>query len=181
MSLAATTVAPPHPHTHGPAGLVIRPLRSGDTATVQAVFDGLSVRSRFLRFHAGIPRLSGLMLRRLADVRPGQDAVYVARIGARPVGLVRWSRMAGENAAADVAVEVVDAAQHLGVGRALLATAARTAQAGGVTSFVAYVCGDNRVIREWILRHGLRAHPDDHTCFTVPVALLLPRPEGGRG
>ena len=74
--LTSTAAVPRRPEQVGT--VVIRPLLPGEEETVQAVFDGLSARSRFLRFHTGLPRLTPAMLRRLADVRDGQHTAYVA-------------------------------------------------------------------------------------------------------
>jgi GNAT superfamily N-acetyltransferase len=150
----------------------IRPLRRGETAVVQAVFDGLSPRSRFLRFHTGLPRLSSAMLRRLGDVREGEHTAYVAEVAGQPVGLVRWLRMPTEPTAADVAVEVVDAHHRLGIGLLLIEAAARSAWEAGIREFAADVSGDNHPVRRWLVHLGLRADPVDHHHFRIPVAMV---------
>ncbi len=153
-------------------GLRIDPLAPGDTDSVETVFAGLSPRSRFLRFHTGVPRLTASMLRRLSDVSDGHHHAFVATIGDRPVGIVRWIRMGDDPATADLALEVVDDAQGQGVGKALLAVAAQSAHAADVVHFIAEVSGDNHTLRRWLTRHGRRAVAGDAGCFRLPVDLV---------
>jgi hypothetical protein len=47
------------------AQLRIRPLRAGDDGPIRDIFAGMSAKSRYLRFHSPMPRLSPAMLQRL--------------------------------------------------------------------------------------------------------------------
>jgi GNAT superfamily N-acetyltransferase len=91
-----------------------------DTApeAVDAVFAGLSARSRYLRFHSPTPRLTASARRVLVDVDGERHAAVCARIGGDPVGIARLIRT-GE-CGAEIAVAVVDLWQRRGVGRRLL-------------------------------------------------------------
>ncbi|MFS8098511.1 GNAT family N-acetyltransferase [Lentzea alba] len=91
-----------------------------DTApeVVDAVFAGLSARSRYLRFHAPTPRLTASARRVLVDVDGERHAAVCARIGGDPVGIARLIKT-GE-CGAEIAVAVVDLWQRRGVGRRLL-------------------------------------------------------------
>lgn len=150
-------------------------LRRGDTATVLAVFQGLSARSRFLRFHTGQPVLPGRMLRRLADTEPLRHVVHVALVGDRPVGLARWIRFPGHRSpTAEIAVEVVDQAHGRGIGQALVGAAARSAARAGVQEFLAYVVPGNTAVLDWAAELGIPADPADPSALRVPVAALLP-------
>ncbi len=60
---------------HGPE-LIVRPLRRGDTATVQTVFERLGEASRLARFNGHKPRLGEQELRWLAAV----DATHHALV-----------------------------------------------------------------------------------------------------
>ncbi|GGP50432.1 GNAT family N-acetyltransferase [Saccharothrix coeruleofusca] len=97
-------------------------LRVLDRATagdaVDAVFDGLSPRSRYLRFHAPVPRLTATMRERLADVDGRDRAALVARSGRRAIGIARLSATGGGSA--ELAVAVVDRWQRRGVGTRLI-------------------------------------------------------------
>ncbi|MGE0295779.1 N-acetyltransferase family protein [Pseudonocardia sp.] len=103
------------------AAVRTRPLRRDDPA-VDAVFAGLSERSRYLRFHAPAPRLTAAVRRHLHDVDGRHHAGLVAEVrgvlGTRAVGISRIIGGAGDRA--ELAVAVVDAWQGRGVGRMLL-------------------------------------------------------------
>ncbi|WP_434440686.1 GNAT family N-acetyltransferase [Lentzea sp. E54] len=91
-----------------------------DTAgeAVDAVFAGLSARSRYLRFHSPTPRLTASARRVLADVDGERHAAVCARIGGEPVGIARLIRTS--ECGAEIAVAVIDLWQRRGVGRRLL-------------------------------------------------------------
>jgi len=153
--------------------LRITDLQPGDTATVRHVFDGLSGRSRYLRFHAGRATLPIRMQRGLADIRPGQHVAHVAAVGGHPVGLVRWIQFADDRWKAELAVEVIDSAQRKGVGRALISQAARSALAAGIMHFVGYFSPANSELRGKAIAHGAMPDPEDRSLVGLPVAALL--------
>jgi len=161
-------------------GLRIAELESGDTATVLAVFEGLSAHSRYLRFQTGVPTLPMRSLRRLADVQSGRHVVHVASLRGRPVGLARWIRFPGDQSLAEIAVEVVDDVQGRGIGRALVGHAARSARAAGVENFLAYIAVGNRLVRDWARGLGAVAERDDVGALRLPVAPLVPAAPVGR-
>jgi RimJ/RimL family protein N-acetyltransferase len=98
----------------------LRDLRPAD---VPAVFDGLSPHSRYLRFHAPVPRLTASMRAMLSDVRRGFAMVAVDKSHppGRPVGIVRLVPLG--DGRGELAVEVIDAAHRRGVATALLRAA----------------------------------------------------------
>jgi ribosomal protein S18 acetylase RimI-like enzyme len=128
-------------HSREIGGIVIRPLRAGDTETVKAVFGRLGAESRRRRFNGSKPRLSGSELASLARV-DGLHHVLVAYLkgDSRPVGLARLVR---DGAAAEVAFEVADDVQGRGIGTALTCALADDARAAGIVEFRATVAGDN--------------------------------------
>jgi len=153
-------------------------LAAGDTVTVRTVFDGLSMRSRFLRFHAGRSMLPLRMQQRLADVRPGSHEAHVAVLDDRPVGIVRWIRYAEEPQNAELAIEVIDAVQAGGIGRQLAARAARSAMAAGVQWFLAYIDESNADLRAWALSYGATIDRRDRGLLRLPVPALLAAVDG---
>ena len=80
--------------------LRVRQLRSDDTHAVDTVFAGLSGRSRYLRFHSPVPRLSGSLRRMLLDVNDGDRLALLAEDqtpgGCKPVGIARLIRTAAK-------------------------------------------------------------------------------------
>lgn len=96
------------------------PLTPGDTGTVEEVFAGMSAESRRLRFLAPLPRLGRRFLERLADVDHDRHGCWVAAVDGAPVGLGRYVLLPAEPGVAELALEVVDAAQGHGLGSLLL-------------------------------------------------------------
>lgn len=122
-------------------GLTIRLLRSGDTATVSALFERLGPRSRERRFCGAKPRLSAYELHALARV-DAEHHVLVGYLGGdpEPAGIARLVR---SGRTAEVAFAVADAYQGRGLGTILARELAADARAAGITELLATVCGDN--------------------------------------
>jgi GNAT superfamily N-acetyltransferase len=102
--------------------LRVRPLARGEADVLQDVFDGMSLWSRYQRYHTAMTRLTPANRAALSAVDGRRRIVFVAeRIG--PHGWVAEGvghLVATGDGRAEVAVEVVDAAQGRGVGRTLL-------------------------------------------------------------
>ncbi|GLY49622.1 GNAT family N-acetyltransferase [Lentzea sp. NBRC 102530] len=117
-----------------------------DTApeAVDAVFAGLSARSRYLRFHSPTPRLTASARRVLVDVDGERHAAVCARVGGDPIGIARVIRT-GE-CGAEIAVAVVDLWQRRGVGRRLLEELTTVAARMGVAELHGDVLPDNHAM-----------------------------------
>lgn len=120
-------------------GITIRPLRNGDSAVVQAVFDRLGPASRLLRFNGAKNVLSPGDLELLCRV-DATHHVLVAWAGGEAIGIARLVR---DRECAEVAFAVADEWQHRGVGRLLAERLAADARAAGITRFRAEVRKDN--------------------------------------
>jgi GNAT superfamily N-acetyltransferase len=120
-------------------GIVVRPLRNGDTAVVQAVFDRLGPQSRRLRFGGAKNLLTATELTQLARV-DGDHHVVVAWYRGEPAGIARLVR---DGAVADVAFAVVDALQGNGVGSVLSQRLLEDARAAGIRQLRATMTADN--------------------------------------
>jgi ribosomal protein S18 acetylase RimI-like enzyme len=121
--------------------LLVRPLRSGDTATVQTVFDRLSEASRRQRFHGPKPRLTDTELEQLARVDGTRHALVAYVAGdPRPAAIARLVR---DGDAAEIAFAVVDEHQRKGIGPALTAELVADARAAGIRELRAHVSYDN--------------------------------------
>ena len=120
-------------------GITIRPLRNGDTDTIQRVFDRMGPRSRWLRFNGAKNVLTASDLAQLSRV-DGLHHVLVAVDGGEPVGIARLVR---DGDTAEVAFAVVDDHQSRGVGTVLADRLREDARAAGITSFHAEIRSDN--------------------------------------
>jgi acetyltransferase len=138
------------------SGVTVRPLRSGDAAVVQSVFDRLGPRSRRLRFGGAKNVLGPAELAALALV-DGDHHVLVAWLDREPVGIARLVR---SGAVADVAIAVVDDVQHRGIGRVLVERLACDARASGIEELRATMHADNSASLALMRRatQGLRVH-----------------------
>lgn len=128
-----------------PIAIHLRPMRHGEVAVVEAVFNGMSSHSRHLRFHGPRPRLTGPMRRELTNVDGHNHIAVVAEAvtdaGRAPVGIGRL--IATGDGTAEVAFAVVDRWQGLGVGRRLLTSLAHRAVDRGHRRLTAYVMVGN--------------------------------------
>ena len=123
--------------------LLVRPLVSGDVATVMDVFEHLGERSRRSRFNGPKPRLSPAELEHLATVDATRHVLVAYLEGderERPIALARLVR---EGSSAEIAFEVADEHQRLGIGSALTAELLADARAAGITEVTALVASDN--------------------------------------
>src|SRR3954464_2107908 len=123
--------------------LAIRPLRNGDTATIEAVFDQLGDESRRLRFGNAMPTLAPRELRELARA-DGLHHVLVGMIGGIPVGIARLVRDAEKRHLAEVAYAVADDWQGRGIGTALMRALVTDAAVAGITHVRADIRLENR-------------------------------------
>ncbi len=130
--------------------LTVRPLLNGDVDTVLSVFERLGEQSRRTRFNGAKPRLSEAELKHLATV----DATRHALVGYlkgddRPVAIARLVR---DGASAEIAFEVADEHQRLGIGSALTAELLADARAAGITEVTALVSTGNEAAMSLLRR-----------------------------
>jgi GNAT superfamily N-acetyltransferase len=118
-------------------------MRPDEGAVLDAVFAGLSPRSRYLRFHSPIGGLSPPVRRALLALDERHRAVVALAGGRQPVGIARLIRDRLRPDEAEVAVEVVDAWHRRGVGRLLVTALAEEAQRLGVRRLRALVLPEN--------------------------------------
>jgi predicted MFS family arabinose efflux permease/GNAT superfamily N-acetyltransferase len=122
--------------------IVVRPLANGDVDTVAAVFERLGERSRRMRFNGPRPSLSPPELELLAVMDATRHALVAYLAGdERPVAIARLVR---DGASAEIAFEVADEHQRLGIGTALTAELLADARAAGITEITSLVSSENQ-------------------------------------
>jgi GNAT superfamily N-acetyltransferase len=139
-------------------------------AAVDAVFAGLSDHSRYLRFHAPMPRLTKSFRDRLIDVDGQSRAAVVAAVVGEPIGIARLVDVGCGRA--ELAVAVVDRWQRHGVGHRLLTELGELAGRLCYTELYGDVLPENTAM----VRLARRAMPgvrtsreDDVVRITYPV------------
>lgn len=124
-----------------PDELGIRELGPGEYDVLDTVMDGLSPTSRYTRFHSGVARLTPRAREQLAAVDGRRHVAVAAYAGPAPVGIARLIALG--DGRAELAVEVVDAWQHRGVGGRLVRAVADLGRAAGMREVVADVLAEN--------------------------------------
>jgi GNAT superfamily N-acetyltransferase len=137
----------------------LRPLRHGELDVQRAVFDGLSSASRTDRFLTGVDTLTSSMWQALADVDGHCHVAWLATVDGRPAGIGRFVRTAP--CTADIAFEVVDDYQGLGLGTVLVDTITTVAAAMRIRRLQASVLGSNRRSQHLLSQIGLTLQPGD--------------------
>jgi ribosomal protein S18 acetylase RimI-like enzyme len=121
--------------------ILIRPLRHGDTATIEMVFERLGEASRRARFNGAKTKLGPEELRWLATVG-ANNQVLVAWVDGDPEP-VATARLVRDGYSAEIAFEVADAYQGRGIGSALTGLLVADALAAGIQEITALVRSDN--------------------------------------
>jgi GNAT superfamily N-acetyltransferase len=134
----------------------VRPLRHGDAGPLLHVFDGMSAESRHARFLVPTPRLPATVLRLLTDVDHWHHGCWVVYVEGEAVGAGRYVRLAADPEVAEVALEVADAFQGLGIGALLVEVLAVAAADVGVRQLSAAMGHENRAARRLSDRYGGR-------------------------
>lgn len=155
----------------------VRPIRPADKAGLEAGLARMSPRSRYLRFHRVVERLSDAELRYLTEIDPRQHSAWVAlsldEPGEPGVGVIRYVRDAVDRRVAEVAITIVDDYQGVGLGRLLLETLLVSALLNGIQHLKAYVLPENeaalRLFRGVAGRAGRLE--DGVVVFDIPVSM----------
>lgn len=157
----------------------VRQIGPGDREGLARLFARLSPESRHRRFLGPKTALTAAELTFLTDI----DHVHheaIAAIDKRDgsiVGVGRYVRHIDRVAAAELAVEVADEVQRMGLGTALAILIVQSARANGYTLLTATTLWENRPARTVLRRLGFRArasggHEVEHELAVAPP----PRP-----
>lgn len=128
-------------------GVLVRMVESDDKEGFAEGMHRLSARSRYLRFHSGVEKLSRRQLQYLTEVDQRDHVAWVAVTSEQDrdvgIGVARFVRIDGEPDVAEAAVTVLDDYQGQGLGTVLLGVLAAAAARRGIRVFRTYVLGEN--------------------------------------
>jgi GNAT superfamily N-acetyltransferase len=132
----------------------IRQGRSSDEELLLRGFARLSPESRYRRFLAPTPELTGQMVRRLTEIDHHEHEAMIAlddRTG-EGVGVARYVRDPERPDTAEVAVTVIDDWQGRGLGTLLLDVISARAREEGITVFTALMLATNEEMMDLLER-----------------------------
>ncbi len=132
----------------------LRPLQRGATGPLQSVIDAMSPAARAQRYLTGMPRLPATWLDVLSDVDGVNHVAWLASIGMTSVGIARYA--VTDPGVVEIALEVADAYQGLGIGTVLLDAVTTVAAARGIRRVRATLQPDNEPSRRLVTRAGVR-------------------------
>lgn len=137
----------------------IRPLGPGDRDSLAALFASLSAQSRQQRFFSPKPRLTQRELAYLTDIdHVHHEALAAIDQGSGTiVGVARYVHYGDWPKVAELAAEVADSRQNLGIGAALAERAVQRARDNGLELLTATTLWANRPARALLRRLGFRA------------------------
>jgi RimJ/RimL family protein N-acetyltransferase len=134
----------------------MRPIVPQDAPRLMALYERLSLDTRYHRFFSAMRRLPPDWARFLANVDYRTRLALVVESPDAPDALIAVARYepAGEPDTAEVAFVVQDGWQNRGLGSVLFRELLRAAAANGIRRFRAWVLADNRRMLDLIARHG---------------------------
>ena len=128
--------------------VAVRPVRPEDEPGLEALLDGLTLQSRYLRFFSGATDLH-------AAAQFGATAAGVVAVAGDPGEIVGHALYVREgDHRAEVAFEVADAWHGRGIGTLLLGAAADQAATEGITTLTAIVLPENHAMIELLRDSG---------------------------
>lgn len=130
----------------------VRPMRPSDAPALVKFHEGLSQRTRHLRFFSAYPRIPERDLHRFTHVDHHDRVALLVELRGEIIAVGRYEGMGPGGPSAEVAFVVADAHQGRGIGSALLEHLAAAARESGIKRFHAIVLVENismmRVFRD---------------------------------
>jgi ribosomal protein S18 acetylase RimI-like enzyme len=159
------------------ARLRVRTLEPSDIVRIAALYNGLSPRSRFLRFMSPIQTISIVGLEHLANIDHDDHEAIGAFDRGELVASAHWFRSEHRRGRADIALEVADRYQRRGVGSRLLTLLRRRARSHDIAEFGATLAAENTGAIALLRATGWPVVSTfDGAALTVTMAIDTPRP-----
>ena len=139
------------------SSLHLRPIQMSDEERLLALFSRMSKQTIYLRFHHVLTHMSREEARRFCTVDFVDTFALVGTLGEgleeRIIAVGRYARQPGANRA-QIAFEVEDKYQGLGIGTHLLDQLAFAARDKGITMFEAEVLAENKDMMNVLINSG---------------------------
>lgn len=156
----------------------IRLISPADKSGLIAGLTRLSPRSRYLRFHRVVERLSDDELRYLTELDMRNHFAWVAvsldEPGQPGIGVIRYVRDAADRRAAEVAITIVDDYQGVGLGRLLLETLLVSAMMNGIERLRAIVLREDEAALRLFRSAGGRPSAGEADTLVVDIPVSSP-------
>jgi acetate---CoA ligase (ADP-forming) len=134
--------------------LHLRPIKPDDVSAMLDFHKRLSPRSVYFRFFSPLPELSEERAAALVNVDYEDTFALVGELAGRLVAVARYYRDEKAHDRAEVAFVIEDALQGRGIATRMLERLAEIAREKGITTFDAYVLGDNRKMMDVFMHTG---------------------------
>lgn len=134
--------------------LRLRPIKTDDLDAFIALHNRLSPKSVYFRFFAPIPELTKESARELVAVDYQDSFALVGELAGRLVAVAHYFRNKEAPDRAEVSFVTEDALQGRGIASRMLERLAEIAREHDITTFEAYVLGDNRKMMDVFIRSG---------------------------
>jgi len=153
--------------------LLIRPLSADDRAGLAALFARLTPESRYRRFLSPKHELTPRELTYLTDIDHLQHEAFAAvdRRDGSIVGVGRYAHEVDRAGVAEVAFEVAEELQGMGIGTALARRVVRRARANGFVLLTATTLWENRRARALLRRLEFHARESDGGVINLELEL----------
>jgi RimJ/RimL family protein N-acetyltransferase len=134
--------------------LHLRPIKPDDVSALMEFHKRLSPRSVYLRYFSPLPELTEERAHTLCNIDYDDEFALVGELAGRLVGVARYFRDPKAPERAEVAFLIEDALQGHGIATRMLERLAEIARQKSITTFEAYVLGENRKMMDVFMHSG---------------------------
>jgi RimJ/RimL family protein N-acetyltransferase len=158
MNAARETDGPSTVTLKGGTRVLLRPVIPEDKSRIANGLDQMTPQSRYFRFFTPTAKLTAEQLRYFTEVDQENHVAWIAVDPATPeqpgLGIARFVRLNGNSALAEMALTVIDAYQHKGLGNFLLGVLYLAAQEREIEVLRAIILPENRPVADWFQKLG---------------------------
>ena len=156
--------------------VTLRPIRPEDAVIEREFVNGLSEKSRYLRFMYAIQEISPAMLSRFTQIDYDREMAFVAivEIGGREqeIGVARYTTLA-DGESCEFAIVISDRWQGKGLARRLLAALIEVARNRRLKQMRGVVLAENTRMLKLARAVGFEIHPDPADFNLMALLLVL--------